>query len=287
MQVGMAATLAGVCQVPLTAVLLLFELTQDYRIVLPLLVAVGLSSWIASGQTGERSSDDKRAVLEGKAGLREQPEITLLDSSMPSSGSSLSGEAYLQTDLCELESSLCPDDSVIESKDLIARIFVSQAMRTRYVCIRMSTLLTDTVTLMLAEKQSCAMIVNNDNFLIGFLTLGDIQEFSRLAEIRNGQTEVQKLPVSELCRLNGGKCIVLCTATPDMNLLSALTLMNKHGANEIPVVSEHVEDHSGYPIGLLDRECISLTCRAVATREFLCLSSVPGRQRPNTSVDAL
>lgn len=36
----MAATLAGVCQVPLTSVLLLFELTQDYRIVLPLLGAV-------------------------------------------------------------------------------------------------------------------------------------------------------------------------------------------------------------------------------------------------------
>ncbi|XP_074338987.1 chloride channel protein CLC-e isoform X2 [Apium graveolens] len=49
--VGMAATLAGVCQVPLTAVLLLFELTQDYRIVLPLLGAVGVSSWITSGYT--------------------------------------------------------------------------------------------------------------------------------------------------------------------------------------------------------------------------------------------
>ncbi|XP_043712914.1 chloride channel protein CLC-e isoform X2 [Telopea speciosissima] len=276
--VGMAATLAGVCQVPLTAVLLLFELTQDYRIVLPLLAAVGLSSWIASGQTGERSSDDKIAFLEGKAGMREQPEITPLDSSILSSGSSLAGEVSPQTNMCEFESSLYPDDSVIEPKDLIARIFVSQAMRTRYVCILMSTLLTDTVTLMLAEKQSCAMIVNNDNFLIGFLTLRDIQEFSRLAEIRNGQTEVEKLPVSELCRLNGGKCSVLWTATPDMNLLSALKLMNKHGVNELPVVSEHVEDYSGYPIGLLDRESISLTCRAVATREFLCLSSLPGKQ---------
>ncbi|KAJ4963127.1 hypothetical protein NE237_023066 [Protea cynaroides] len=280
--VGMAATLAGVCQVPLTAVLLLFELTQDYRIVLPLLAAVGLSSWIASGQTRERSYNKKMAVLEGKAGMREQPVITPLDSSILSSSSSLSEEVSFKTDLCELESSLCMDDSVIESRDLIERIFVSQAMRTRYVCILMSTLIVDTVTLMLAEKQSCAMIVNNDNFLIGFLTLGDIQEFSRLAEIRNGQTEVQMLPVSELCHLNGGKYSVLWTATPDMNLLSALSVMNKHGVNELPVVSAHVKDHSGYPIGLLDRESISLTCRAVATREFLSLSSIPGRQRPNT-----
>ncbi|RWW52970.1 hypothetical protein BHE74_00040567, partial [Ensete ventricosum] len=35
--VGMAATLASVCSVPLTSVLLLFELTKDYRILLPLM----------------------------------------------------------------------------------------------------------------------------------------------------------------------------------------------------------------------------------------------------------
>lgn len=40
MQVGMAATLASVCSVPLTSVLLLFELTKDYRILLPLMVSV-------------------------------------------------------------------------------------------------------------------------------------------------------------------------------------------------------------------------------------------------------
>lgn len=50
MQVGMAATLASVCSVPLTSVLLLFELTKDYRILLPLMVSLtaqGLtsSSW--------------------------------------------------------------------------------------------------------------------------------------------------------------------------------------------------------------------------------------------------
>lgn len=35
----MAATLASVCSVPLTSVLLLFELTKDYRILLPLMVS--------------------------------------------------------------------------------------------------------------------------------------------------------------------------------------------------------------------------------------------------------
>ncbi|MFN5748667.1 MAG: chloride channel protein [Pseudanabaena sp.] len=44
--VGMAAVLAGTVRAPLTSVLLLFEMTRDYRIVLPLMAAVGLCAWI-------------------------------------------------------------------------------------------------------------------------------------------------------------------------------------------------------------------------------------------------
>ncbi|MDX2271235.1 MAG: chloride channel protein [Cyanobacteriota bacterium] len=45
--VGMAAVLAGSVRAPLTAVLLLFEMTRDYQIVLPLMGAVGLSIWVS------------------------------------------------------------------------------------------------------------------------------------------------------------------------------------------------------------------------------------------------
>lgn len=45
--VGMAAVLAASTRAPLTAILLLFELTRDYRIILPLMAAVGLSVWLA------------------------------------------------------------------------------------------------------------------------------------------------------------------------------------------------------------------------------------------------
>jgi H+/Cl- antiporter ClcA/predicted transcriptional regulator len=44
--VGMAAVLAGIVRAPLTSVLLLFEMTRDYRIVLPLMAAVGLCVWL-------------------------------------------------------------------------------------------------------------------------------------------------------------------------------------------------------------------------------------------------
>ncbi|OVA15769.1 CBS domain [Macleaya cordata] len=272
--VGMAATLAGVCQVPLTAVLLLFELTQDYRIVLPLLGAVGLSSWIASGQVIKRDVGDKTASSpDANGNATQQTRRSPLNSIVLSSSSTLAEKAFNSSELCELESSLCLDDSITEFKYLEERIFVSQAMRIRYVTVLMSTFLTEAITLMLAEKQSCAMIVDNENFLIGFLTLEDIQEFSELAKSRRGQDEVQKLIVSEMCNLSEEKCRVLWTATPDMNLLSAQGIMNTLGVNQLPVVSEHVEDYSGNPVGLLDRECIDLACRIVATQEALGSSS--------------
>ena len=45
--VGMAAVLAGTIHAPLTAILLLFEMTNDYRIILPLMFAVTVSLFIS------------------------------------------------------------------------------------------------------------------------------------------------------------------------------------------------------------------------------------------------
>ncbi|RWR73849.1 chloride channel protein CLC-e isoform X1 [Cinnamomum micranthum f. kanehirae] len=240
--VGMAATLAGVCQVPLTSVLLLFELTQDYRIVLPLLGAVGLSSWITSFQVEKKESGDKTVPSKANSNDIQTPKYSSSSSQLPSGSSN----ALYTSDLCELESSLCVDDYTTETKVLEERISVSQAMHTRYVTIVMSTLLTDAVTLMLAEKQSCALIIDDGNFLIGLITLGDILEFSKVA-------------------------------TPSMNLLFAQRIMNRYRVNLLPVVSEHGEDEGRHLVGLLDRECIKLACRAMATKELLSPSPIEER----------
>jgi H+/Cl- antiporter ClcA len=50
--VGMAAVLAGSARAPLTALLLLFELTRDIRIVLPLMAAAGLSALLVERWQG-------------------------------------------------------------------------------------------------------------------------------------------------------------------------------------------------------------------------------------------
>lgn len=187
----MAATLAGVCQVPLTSVLLLFELTQDYRIVLPLLGAVGLSAWITSGQTRRKDVSKSKKVSQEKTSRNKQSEVRFSSVNGLSSRKAFTGSTSNMSDLCEMESSLCIDNFDNDTEKLEKRILVSEAMRTRYVTVLMNTSLTEAVALMLAEKQSCAMIVDSDHILIGLLTLDDIQQFSnKYARSRRQQPKV-------------------------------------------------------------------------------------------------
>lgn len=173
----MAATLAGVCQVPLTAVLLLFELTQDYRIVLPLLGAVGFSAWITSDKTRKRVTDSSKELKDGSS----RQKISTSRGEKEAKGSSI----------CELESSLCLNsDSEDDAENFADEILVSQAMRTRYVTTMMSSSLTDVVSLMLEEKQSCAFIVDDNDWLVGQLTLVDIQQFIEFSMTRSNKPQV-------------------------------------------------------------------------------------------------
>ena len=69
--VGMAGVLAGICRVPLTAILLLFELTHDYRIIVPLMGTVGVASWVAGA--AERSAESAKAAARGDSARPNTP----------------------------------------------------------------------------------------------------------------------------------------------------------------------------------------------------------------------
>ncbi len=69
--VGMAAVLAASVRAPLTAILLLFELTRDYRIVLPLMAAVGLSFWLVERMKPTFNSNSKLQQI-GLAELKDE-----------------------------------------------------------------------------------------------------------------------------------------------------------------------------------------------------------------------
>ncbi|CAN1763630.1 Chloride channel protein CLC-e, partial [Linum perenne] len=252
--VGMAATLAGVCQVPLTAVLLLFELTHDYRIVLPLLGAVGLSSWVTSGQMRRDSKDIQKQEVQSPTHTQQNSTSTT-NASLPARNDNTKKQLNT-SDLCEIESSLCMDDSVsMYSKPIL----VSQAMRTRYVTVNMSTLLSEAVRLMLEEKQSCALIVDHDDTLIGLLTLEDIENFIKTEKSESWRS--QEFCVSEICSWGTKACEVPWTVKPSMDVLSAELIMDVHNLNQVPVVSESSTERRGELVGLVDRECINLTRR--------------------------
>ncbi|KAL2332575.1 hypothetical protein Fmac_020156 [Flemingia macrophylla] len=263
--VGMAATLAGVCQVPLTAVLLLFELTQDYRIVLPLLGAVGLSSWISSVQTKRGDDRGAKKIKLENSNSALLPEISSRSSIESSAGNTFAEDVSYMSNLCQVESSLCVGDDNVETTYFVRKTFVSEAMKTRYLTVSMCTLLTEVIDLMLAEKQSSAVIVDTDDTLIGFLTLRDIQEYGKFAKARSKKHK--ELLVSELCFLKGDICCVPWAATPDMELRYAQMIMKDRGLDQVPVVRNIYE--RVYPVGIIDPESISLTCSALATRQSL------------------
>jgi H+/Cl- antiporter ClcA len=86
--VGMAAVLAGSARAPITSLLLLFELTRDIRIVLPLMAAAGLSAALVERWQGFQATDllgrdgveERRRTLMGSLSVREalEPGIPLL-----------------------------------------------------------------------------------------------------------------------------------------------------------------------------------------------------------------
>jgi H+/Cl- antiporter ClcA/CBS domain-containing protein len=75
--VGMAAVLAGSARAPLTSILLLFELTRNYLIILPLMASVGVSVWLV-----ERAQSlpmlDKLALPQMGIGLQKTDNRDLL-----------------------------------------------------------------------------------------------------------------------------------------------------------------------------------------------------------------
>ncbi len=75
--VGMAAVLAGTVHAPLTAIILLFEMTNDYRIILPLMLAVAISLLVS--QRVQRDSVYTLALARKGIRLQRGRDVEVLD----------------------------------------------------------------------------------------------------------------------------------------------------------------------------------------------------------------
>ncbi|KAL2467010.1 Chloride channel protein CLC-f [Abeliophyllum distichum] len=235
--VGMAATLASVCSVPLTSVLLLFELTKDYRILLPLMGAVGLAIWVPSvaTQPKETGASDAKELLRGYSILspienKNEDDIW----KKPDEGNDL------ELSVIENSSNYEPMDVDIVLEDLK----VSQAMSNNYLKVSPTQTLKEALKCMHDGQRNCVLVVDGEDYLDGLLTYGDIKRYRYKKTGYDSNSEalnqdVSTCPVSSICtrsisyrpREHG---LLICY--PDTDLVTAKQLMEAKGIEQVPVV---------------------------------------------------
>ncbi|GLT79508.1 hypothetical protein SLA2020_509940 [Shorea laevis] len=227
--VGMAATLASVCSVPLTSVLLLFELTKDYRILLPLMGAVGLAIWVPSvtNQNKETEISDSRSSPRGYSSLSTAEELSIIESAA--------------------------DHEAINEDLLLEKLKVARAMSKKYAKVPMDVTFKEAIKCMNDNHQKCVLVVDDDDFLEGVLTYGDAKRCLSHQSSDDSKSnltlmEVNTCPVSSVCTrgisYRGQECgLLICY--PDTDLIIAKELMEAKGIKQLPVVKRGGKPQKG------------------------------------------
>ncbi|KAF8758075.1 hypothetical protein HU200_010738 [Digitaria exilis] len=262
--VGMAATLASVCSVPLTSVLLLFELTKDYRILLPLMGAVGLAIWVPSvvNQSGSKDTFEATSPRHGYSSLLPPADRNETDSR--------------RQDGDDVELAILDVDpyhyGINNEEMLLDDLKVSQEMSKQHVKVTPTFSIKEATRLMQEKQQSCVLVVDNEDFLEGIVTLGDIRrkgfEPSENSTEENSSTlDANSSPVSS-CLTRGfqfhGNERGLVTCFPDTDLSTAKVLMEVKGIKQLPVVKRGAgrrNDGRRKVIGLLHYDAIGWCLR--------------------------
>ncbi|XP_049401294.1 chloride channel protein CLC-f-like [Solanum stenotomum] len=235
--VGMAATLASVCSVPLTSVLLLFELTKDYRILLPLMGAVGLAIWVPSVtiQAKEVEASDTKYVSKGYSVLS------------PDDEKNEGSDWRHMGDRNDLELSVIGYRSSHESLDeglILEDLKVSQAMLNDYLKVSPNQTVKEALECMHDGRQSFVIVVNAEDCLEGILTYGDIKRslFNNSGDSSNRDLALKNAdtcPASSICtrgiNYRGQECGLL-TCYPDTDLAIAKQIMVAKGIKQLPVI---------------------------------------------------
>ncbi|KAK4778821.1 hypothetical protein SAY86_006349 [Trapa natans] len=231
--VGMAATLASVCSVPLTSVLLLFELTKDYRILLPLMGAVGLAIWVPSMTNQERESDASNARRSARGYSHpSQADGHGLEILVTGSNSGLGAES---------------EDQLLED------LKVSHAMSKNYVKVHPTATLKDAAKSMLDGQQKCVLVIDHEDLLEGILTYGDITQYlsKTSSNPANGDMAYEDAitcPVSTVCTrkiICHGQERGILTCYPDTELETAKEIMEARDIKQLPVVKRGGEPRTG------------------------------------------
>ncbi|XP_031116172.1 chloride channel protein CLC-f-like [Ipomoea triloba] len=269
--VGMAATLASVCSVPLTSVLLLFELTKDYRILLPLMGAVGLAIWVPSVANQPK-------VMEGSAANNLSRDYSIISPFDIKNGGSIWGNTADRNDFLELP--ITGNFNNLETVDegvILENLKVSQAMSSDYLSLSLSQTVKEALSRMLDTQQHCAIVVDNEGYLEGILTYSDIKRrlFKNPADSTNKDmlhADASTSLVSSICTrgisYRGRECGLL-TCYPDTDLATAKQLMEAKGIKQLPVIKRSREiqtERKRIIVGILHYDSIADSIRREINR---------------------
>ncbi|MBW4516479.1 MAG: chloride channel protein [Timaviella obliquedivisa GSE-PSE-MK23-08B] len=223
--VGMAAVLAASVRAPLTAILLLFELTHDYRIVLPLMAAVGLSNWAIEILSPSVVIDNtpklppsEPALLPGTLALTVSEAMHLLPLQLPGTMLLLEAGTRLVGDRCR--SALIMEDEqiigILTLQDfhrllLKAKVDpgaaadlhqpVEKFCTTKILYVHADELLSEAIARMSARGLQQLPVVTRDQpcRLLGLLDSEDIALAQTLAKVREALPNDLDLPSNADC----------------------------------------------------------------------------------------
>jgi H+/Cl- antiporter ClcA/CBS domain-containing protein len=225
--VGMAAVLAGSVRAPLTAILLLFELTHNYLIILPLMAAVGVSVWVVEQVNAKQ-------VVKG-------------------------------LDLQQMGLDLQKANEV----ELLKQISITNLIDRSFLSLPGSISLLDAGDRMTEEKCHTALVVNENEQLIGVISLADIQrqllsaltEFSTTNEaIDRGNNKDISQKLQDVCTKE------ILYVSEDESVTQALERMAVRGLHLLPVVTA---DSSRQVLGVVEKHRINLAGEIAITQELL------------------
>ncbi|CAN6989610.1 unnamed protein product [Brassica oleracea var. botrytis] len=250
--VGMAATLASMCSVPLTSVLLLFELTKDYRVLLPLMGAVGLAIWVPSVVNQDKESDSSEGRNAGRG------YSTLSPSHLKTEGIWRRTDNANSLELTVMEN---PDHkSFLDEETILDDLKVLRVMSKNYVKVSLGTTIREARNILKDSHQNCLVVVDEDDFLAGILTHGDSRRC--LSNKVSPVVDENTCPVSSVCTKKityRGQERGLITCYPDTTVGVAKELMEARGVKQLPVVKRGEVSHKGKKrklLGLLHYDSI-------------------------------
>jgi H+/Cl- antiporter ClcA/CBS domain-containing protein len=237
--VGMAAVLAGSVRAPLTAILLLFELTHNYSILLPLMAAVGVSVWIVEQVKSKQ-------VVKG-------------------------------LDLQQMGLNL----QKANERELLNEISIANSIERSFLSLPGSSSLIEAGDRMIEEKCHTALVLDENEQLMGVISLADIQrqllkaltEFSTNNETIDFDNKDISQKLQDVCTKE------ILYVSEDESVTQALERMAIRGLHLLPVVTA---DSSRQVLGVVEKHRINLAGEIAITQELLhryCTLTTPDRAR--------